>query len=688
MVTRAMTEKALAALGIGHLAEHVRVGASDGDIFRVVDDHHTRKVVVSSAAWEAGIVRISPAVWAGDVNEARVRAGSEDAVAWHALVPPARVDGDIASDDVVLLEADRVVADMRHGTGSGASFHVAALAGKGFGPGLVVAWADGPIGPSAALRGREEGERDSVPAAADAWIEATREYGACGVAASPLDIAGPGRPFLRAAAGLVVPPGRRCTVAGKACAGGIREPVGEQVPRVEASLTGRQAFLSWVAKGGVQCAPFRTPETGSPVRVFTDCPQVAAALSSAPTPGAFALVQDEGDAHVRWFGRLIMDFSTASRVNQFPFQSCVVAKNLLAHHVRRLFCAGGRWPPWFAETFVLPLELPAFLSRGEGGFFPEPWMLKPWALSRSRGVVVTQSPACAFTSLTGTPGAAMVATRYIQRPVTVGGHKFDTRWYLAVRRLTPVEAFVSTTFYARVASRKYTAPETGEPQPWSDARAHLTVTKYRTDTPGTEPGDEDGCRPVIHGPELLRIMYAEALAECRGLAVPGSQEEGEALTPAAARWGEELRRAVRDQVMGAVVAILEAHVTHPAWREGRCSALFGVDILFERPASTQGRAEVQGGDDGAPPVPQPVLLEVNFSPDLEAATTMTPSFPLDALGLLFGPRSPSPDSGRGSGLGAGGGDKMPHPPSGGSPSPSSPADGSWQVVQPLVPRCS
>lgn len=46
------------------------------------------------------------------------------------------------------------------------------------------------------------------------------------------------------------------------------------------------------------------------------------------------------------------------------------------------------------------------------------------------------------------PGGDRVVQKYVERPVTVDGAKFDLRVYLAVRSVSPVEAFLFTGWCA------------------------------------------------------------------------------------------------------------------------------------------------------------------------------------------------------------------------------------------------
>ena len=78
---------------------------------------------------------------------------------------------------------------------------------------------------------------------------------------------------------------------------------------------------------------------GEHIRNFAD-------YASPPVPAAGADATSRDDAR----GPLL---------NQFPHESVLIAKNLLAESVQARY---GRKQPWFAETYTLPHELPLFAA--------------------------------------------------------------------------------------------------------------------------------------------------------------------------------------------------------------------------------------------------------------------------------------------------------------------------------------
>ena len=217
--------------------------------------------------------------------------------------------------------------------------------------------------------------------------------------------------------------------------------------------------------------------SGRRLRVYTDLPQLRAALHS----DRFELVPErtESGVDIIWTGDHIRDFARwrdapLPVLNQFPHESCLTAKNLLAECVHAKY---GRGLPWLADTYTLPHELPAFVDAWisasqtdeaaasalspegaapvatapsgvmelEGGTQAAAanseegrprFIVKPWNLSRSRGILLVDRLAPALASCCTAFGPRL-ACRYVARPLLLEGRKFDARMYVAVRSLSP-----------------------------------------------------------------------------------------------------------------------------------------------------------------------------------------------------------------------------------------------------------
>ncbi|KAJ1457439.1 tubulin-tyrosine ligase family-domain-containing protein [Pelagophyceae sp. CCMP2097] len=164
------------------------------------------------------------------------------------------------------------------------------------------------------------------------------------------------------------------------------------------------------------------------------------------------------------------------RVNHYPGARHLTRKDLLARALLKMqkMVKGGRFQGEFdvcPTTFLLPQDYPALVSEfhrvkavslesGETNL----WIMKPCGLSRGRGISVVAS----LDDVTYSD--PVVVQRYIPRPMLLRGHKFDLRLYVLVTSFQPLEAFVYTEGFARVATKKFNDNAEG----CDDKFVHLT----------------------------------------------------------------------------------------------------------------------------------------------------------------------------------------------------------------------
>ena len=358
------------------------------------------------------------------------------------------------------------------------------------------------------------------------------------------------------------------------------------------------------------------------------------------------------------------DFATAGAtaiLNQFPHESCVTSKNLLAG------CLAARYGarlPWLPDAYALPHQLSAFDARwrrdesrreeaagsgrsagggggdgggGEGGGGGGgAWILKPWSSSRSRGLLVVGHEA-ALAAAMGSCAAAFgprLCCEYVARPLLLRRRKFDLRLLLCVEALAPTpRAYCYRGWYARLAKAPY------EGAPLHLRAAHQTVSKYDDTTDGNggaaaaaeaEDAAEDD---EAEAPSLM--VGADVLAELGG---DGGPSGGVGAAAVAAALVPRLHGVLAD-----VVRVLAARAEPGArWATGHCRALYGVDVMLAPDANwrddaraTAATADAAAAATGGIGAVQPVLLEVNYSPDLEAPLRLFPRFVDELFGRLF-----------------------------------------------------
>jgi hypothetical protein len=93
------------------------------------------------------------------------------------------------------------------------------------------------------------------------------------------------------------------------------------------------------------------------------------------------------------------------------------------------------------------------------------------------------------------------------------------------------------------------------------------------------------------------------------------------------------------QMLADVFRVLAARAPSAEWSTGQCRALYGLDVMLaptgwrggERPTARGGGASSAAPGHGV----QPVLVEVNYSPDLSTALAFYPSFVDDLFRRLF-----------------------------------------------------
>ncbi|KAM4882070.1 tubulin--tyrosine ligase-like protein 12 isoform 3-T3 [Thomomys bottae] len=193
-------------------------------------------------------------------------------------------------------------------------------------------------------------------------------------------------------------------------------------------------------------------------KVHTDVQQVLSHL----THPRFAFTSSEADADILYHFSHFKDYRRLSQerphvlVNQFPCENLLTVKDCLASVARR--AGGPEGPPWLPRTFNLHTELPQFVSyfqqrerQGEDNH----WICKPWNLARSLDTHITKSLHSIVRHRESTP---KVVSKYIESPVLflredVGNVKFDIRYIVLLRSVTPLQVFVYDVFWLRFSNR-------------------------------------------------------------------------------------------------------------------------------------------------------------------------------------------------------------------------------------------
>lgn len=154
------------------------------------------------------------------------------------------------------------------------------------------------------------------------------------------------------------------------------------------------------------------------------------------------------------------------KINHFHDSKQLTRKDLLKKNLGRLTdVMGNKISQQFEimpKTFLLPNEYTSFVreytaieaaksdpSTLDPDSIKNIWIMKPVGLSRGRGITLVQD----ITSLTYSHTS--VLQKYVDRPLCLGGYKFDLRLYIVVTSFQPLEAFIYNDGFARVSTEKY-----------------------------------------------------------------------------------------------------------------------------------------------------------------------------------------------------------------------------------------
>ena len=161
------------------------------------------------------------------------------------------------------------------------------------------------------------------------------------------------------------------------------------------------------------------------------------------------------------------------------------------------------------QTFILPQEytqlVRAFTEAEnarrlvDGSPAQNLWIMKPVGMSRGRGIELIRDVGNLMYS------QSTVVQRYVERPLTLNGYKFDLRLYVLVTSFKPLEAFIYKEGFARVSTHQYSL----DPKDFDNKFIHLTnasIQRMNEEGPkGDNPTEATaestgGSKIPLHGP--------------------------------------------------------------------------------------------------------------------------------------------------------------------------------------------
>ncbi|XP_011138899.1 tubulin polyglutamylase TTLL5 isoform X3 [Harpegnathos saltator] len=289
--------------------------------------------------------------------------------------------------------------------------------------------------------------------------------------------------------------------------------------------------------------------------------------------GLVEVPMNEADFNILWMGNhpkpdVLRNLMPYQKVNHFPRSYEITRKDRLYKNIEAMQRSKGlRNLDFIPQTFLLPAEARELISahfRYRG-----PWIVKPKASSRGRGIYIVNNPEKILTD------ESVIVAQYINNPLLVDGHKCDLRLYVAVTNYDPLLIYLYEEGLVRFATVKY---DGGNQYIWNPCMhlCNYSINKFHVDYVKNEDPDAED---VGHKWTLSALL--------RHLRSTGQDTE-------------LLMQRIEDIIIKSILATasgiisgLKQFVKHPE----TCFELFGFDILI---------------DDTL----KPWLLEVNLTPSL------------------------------------------------------------------------
>ncbi|XP_066994738.1 tubulin polyglutamylase TTLL5 [Anabrus simplex] len=279
------------------------------------------------------------------------------------------------------------------------------------------------------------------------------------------------------------------------------------------------------------------------------------------------------DFNLLWTGihpkpQMLKGMTPYQRVNHFPRSYELTRKDRLYKNIERMQHAkGSKHFDFIPQTFVMPVDFRDLCSahyRSRG-----PWIVKPVASSRGRGIFIINNPDQVPLEET------VVVAKYIDNPLLVDGHKCDLRLYVLVTSYDPLIVYMYEEGLVRFATVKYDANGKNLWNPCMHL-CNYSINKYHSDY---KKSDDPEAENVGHKWTLSALL--------RHL-----REEGTDTALLMSRIEEVVVKAILASA-APIVSACRMFVPHSR----NCFELYGFDILIDS-------------------LLKPWLLEVNLSPSL------------------------------------------------------------------------
>ncbi|CAL7951039.1 unnamed protein product [Xylocopa violacea] len=315
---------------------------------------------------------------------------------------------------------------------------------------------------------------------------------------------------------------------------------------------------------------------------------------------AFEIVNNEDEADILWYTSHFKEYKELSVrsphvfVNQFPFENVLTIKDLLSIVCRRKASEKSynpdtleTYPEWLPTTYNLSMELVEFVAyfeQRELMGLDNHWICKPWNLARGLDTHVTKN---LFHILRLPSTGPKIAQKYITNPVLyerpeIGKVKFDVRYVVMLESVKPLRVYAYKNFFLRFANKEFALNN------FDVYEQHFTVMNYSEDIP------------------LCHVKCADFILEWKKQYPDFS-------------WTER----VEPKILHMFREVFEAAVAEKPPKgiaeNPQSRAVYAIDLMLEWKKEEM----------------QPLLLEINFSPDCKRACEYYPNFYNDIFKCLF-----------------------------------------------------
>ncbi|KAM7359544.1 tubulin tyrosine ligase-like 5 isoform 2-T6 [Cochliomyia hominivorax] len=181
---------------------------------------------------------------------------------------------------------------------------------------------------------------------------------------------------------------------------------------------------------------------------------------------------------------VLRNLAPYQRVNHFPRSYELTRKDRLYKNIERMqHLRGLKHFDIIPQSFMLPLEYKDLVTahnkhRG-------PWIVKPVASSRGRGIFIVNSPDLI------PQDEQVLVSKYIADPLCIDGHKCDLRVYVLVTSFDPLIIYLYEEGLVRLATVKYNLNADNLWNPCMHL-CNYSINKYHTDyIKSSDAQDED-----------------------------------------------------------------------------------------------------------------------------------------------------------------------------------------------------